>query len=79
MIDNFVEVDKEAARRKVVDLGNNKIITERTDPFGFWKIHFEKGRMPEMLQGQYTSYEAAQRDIDVYLRDKDKVPLKNKE
>lgn len=72
-MENFVIDDKLAARRKVIDLGNNKIITERKDPFGFWEIHFEKGRMPESLGGQYTSYDMAERDINIYLRDKDRV------
>ena len=75
-MENFVERDKELQRNRCIDLGNNKIWIRKQDPYGFWKINFDQGRMPEFLMGQYTTPEAANKDIETYLREKNRTPVK---
>jgi hypothetical protein len=66
MLDDF-ETDKDAPNVRVVAVGKNKIIARRTDPFGFWSLAFERGALPEWLQGSYTSYDQAFLDIQKYI------------
>ena len=75
-MDNYVDHDRDLARRRTIDLGNNKIVIEKKDPFGFWYVHFEKGRVPEHLGGQYTSHLYAEQAVHAYLKDKDRTPVK---
>ena len=63
------ESDRED-RKRVIDLGNNKIIMKQTDPFGLIYINFERGQMPDELQGAFTSFDYARRAIDIYLNRK---------
>lgn len=51
----------------VIRIDHNKLILERTDPYGFWVIHYEKGQLPEKLKGSYTSYEEAKKAVTLYL------------
>lgn len=55
---------------KKLELENNTLSMKRTDPYGFVKISFAKGQVPEHLRGDYTSFEEARKAIDVYLREK---------
>lgn len=42
----------------------------RTDPFGLWLIKPIKGRLPNALSGQYTSFGRAEKDIENYIINK---------
>lgn len=66
------DVDNETSR-KVIDMGTNKIIMKRTDPYGFITIGFEKGTIPEDLAGNYTSYHEAKQVVETYLLRKKKA------
>lgn len=57
-------------RKRVIDLGNNKIILKQTDPFGLVHINFERGQMPDELKGSFTSFDYAKRAIEIYLNKK---------
>lgn len=78
-MENYVDVDRDLARRRVLELDNNKIIIEKKDPYGFWYVHFERGQMPASLGGSYTSYSVAEAEIMTYLRLKQRQVLKPKE
>lgn len=73
MLDEFHDPERDDPRTKVVDLGNNKLMMKRTDPFGLISIHLEKGQLPEYLKGNYTTWEAAKIDVDKYLAERAKV------
>ena len=65
--------DNDLANKRVMTLDNGaKLIFERKDPYGFWSIHYEKGQVPEDLQGHYTTFDLAQKDVARYLARKDK-------
>lgn len=63
------ESDRED-RKRVIDLGNNKIILQQTDPFGLVYIRFEKGQLPEKMKGAYTSFDMARQEVERYLNSK---------
>jgi len=65
----------EETSRKEIAIGNNKIIMKRVNPYGMVQISFEKGTAPEWLQGSYTSYEMAERDVERYLLAKKKAHI----
>jgi hypothetical protein len=67
-------VIEETPRVRSIPYGKNKIRIERTDPYGFWSISFERGAPPEHLRGQYTSFRDAEKDVSVYLASKDAQP-----
>lgn len=63
-----IEGNKDLGSKRSLTLENgNTIHFERTDPYGFWYVHYDKGQMPEKLRGAYTSYDRARADVDSYL------------
>lgn len=57
-----------------LDTGNT-IYAERRNPYGHIHLHFDKGPLPEKLQGAYTSYDEAEKAINRYLADKKKTAI----
>jgi len=53
-----------------VPVGKNILHAKRQDPYGFWTIHFERGTIPNELQGTFTSFDEAWKRIEVYLSKK---------
>ena len=69
-MDNFNENNDNI---RTIDLGTNKIFLKREDPFGFIRIYFERGEVPERLKGSFTEWVSARRVVDRYLLDKKKA------
>ena len=67
-------MDEERAK-KVIEIGNNKIIMRRTDPYGLVSIAFERGTLPDNLTGSYTSFDHAMRDVEAYINRKKKAHI----
>ena len=65
-IDDFAG-DKDLATDRKFILDKNVLHVRRTDPFGFWHCSYEKGGMPEELQGSYTSFDEARKAVEGYL------------
>ena len=59
--------EETAENQRVIETNGAKIFLNRKDPFGFWYIKFERGEMPDILTGAYTSAELAIADINKYL------------
>ncbi len=55
--------------------GQNDIILNRTDPHGFWRIHFKKGQIPAMLGGMYTSHDEAMKKVELYISTQKRVVI----
>jgi hypothetical protein len=73
---SFVSDDRDLRNKRSIELTNgNKIHFERSDPYGFWKVHYDKGQVPVKLQGQYTSFEQAEMAVRGYLTDLGKEPV----
>ncbi len=67
---DFVDVDgtKDLGNKRSMTLENgNKIHIEQFDPYGFWRVHYDKGQVPEKLRGHYTSFDRAMVDVKSYL------------
>lgn len=73
MLDEYHDPERDDPRTKVIDLGNNKLVMKRTDPFGFISVNLEKGQLPEYLKGNYTTWEACKIDVDKYLEERGKI------
>ena len=58
---------------------STQIITAHTtQPYGFWRIKFNHGTIPEILDQDYTTFTKAKEAIDHYLRLKDEKEAKRK-
>ena len=64
--------DLSTIRRYKLD-NNNTVIVERTDPYGFWVMRFERGQMPkDLATAQFTSVIQAELALKNYLHTQDK-------
>lgn len=68
MFNQDMTEDKEAPKVIEVPLKNSDSIfkVKREDPYGFFKIYYERGVVPRKLSGQYTSLRDAKRGIEEY-------------
>lgn len=67
---DFNNIEMSENKRSMTLDNGNKINFTRKDPYGFWFISYEKGQVPESLQGAYTSYDRALVDVKGYLTQK---------
>lgn len=64
-------LDDQFERKRSFDLSNgNKLYAERTDPYGFWRLHLDKGQLPERYLGYYTTWDAVVEDVQRYETDR---------
>lgn len=69
--------DKETVVEIELESGNKAII-KQSQPDGFWRIHYERGELPEKLSGGYTTAEYAARAVKTHIETKPR-PTKIKE
>ena len=69
-MEDFEVLDHQDSMRTVELKTGNKLNLKRSDPYGFWTIHYEKGQVPVELQGQFTSDDEAMKAVNVYLSKK---------
>lgn len=56
------------ALQRTVDLDNGNKVHYKKDPrFGFWTVNFDKGGIPEVLKGQYTQVQYAEKAVEAYF------------
>ena len=68
---NYVEVDRAANEHRVLDINTYRVNIEKAEgPYGFWQISIDKGRLPEMLRGVYTSPSQAEDAAKNYFLNK---------
>lgn len=65
--------DRDLPTVREYELEYNKVYIVREDPFGLWKIKYDKGKLPEYLSGFYTSADRAERQLLRYLDEKNKT------
>ena len=64
-------LDDQFERKRSFALSNgNTLYAERTDPYGFWKLHLDKGQLPERYLGLYTTWDAVIQDVERYETDR---------
>lgn len=59
-------------RQIKLETGNIYHIIQK-DPYGFWHIHMDKGPVPEVLSGAYTTYGKAEKAVNKYISDTGKI------
>jgi hypothetical protein len=70
VFDNYLEHDKDLLLKRSYTLKNgNKVNISKTDPYGFWEVHMEKGQLPDKLKGQYTTPMEAEKAVTSYFND----------
>lgn len=63
----MLEMTQPEENKRVIEVGKNKLFLKRTDPYGFIYINYERGELPEVLKGAFTSFDEARRKIENYL------------
>ena len=56
------------ANTRSIPVGKNTLKAVRSDPFGHWTIHFERGEIPKELSGAFTSFNEAWKVMEMYLQ-----------
>lgn len=68
MLDNIREfVVDSTENKRTIQNGSAKIFLNRTDPYGFWHVQFERGAIPETLNQAFTTLDRAYEAIQVYF------------
>lgn len=63
------ERDLSSKREIVLDNGNKyHIQQDPADPYGFWRVHMDKGQVPDHLKGAYTTYPLAKQAVELYVK-----------
>lgn len=65
--------DKDLPSVQTIQLSNNTIYIKKHDPYGFWTVNFDKGGMPEYLQGHFLSDVEARKAVMKYLERKKRL------
>jgi len=60
----------DALTDRTFNVGDNVIHVRRLDPYGFWHCSYERGPVPEVLSGAYTSFDQAEKAVLGYLETK---------
>lgn len=69
-----VDRERDLSKNRVVKLEDGtKVIIRMTDPYGYWSIHYEKGRIPEDLKGSFTDFNMAVQKVKTYFQSKGKA------
>lgn len=69
MTDIFTDPKKDLPKvRKTETSETNDFVLKQEGPFGWWKIHREKGPVPDSLSGWYTKPELATAAIAQHLK-----------
>lgn len=58
---------RDLPRDRKIKLANNTIHIMKDGPSGFWRIHYDKGQIPEVWKGDWMTVEDAKRVIKTYL------------
>lgn len=64
--DDHIDEERDAPGVRSIKTGRNTFVAEKRDPYGFWYIKVEKGRLPTFLSGSYTDWEYAKQRILAY-------------
>jgi len=54
-------------RSRTIETNGAKIFLNCKDPFGFWFVSFERGELPDVLSGAFSSAELATSAVTTYL------------
>lgn len=59
--------DKDKDRTRVFILENGtKLLAKQTDPYGFWRLHLEKGQLPSWLDQDFNEWGQVLKHVERY-------------
>lgn len=64
----FSVYDTERSNREFKLPGQQKVIFEKDPRYGFWSVHFQKGPMPAVLKGQFSTFKECYDRTNQYLK-----------
>lgn len=67
-----INEDRDEPRVRTILFANNKLNMKRSDPYGFITLSLERGALPEFLKGNYTTWDAARKDVARYISEYEK-------
>jgi len=62
-----MDESKDYDMKEVLPMEQNELIVEAGGPYGFWKVRFKRGKVPDLLSGNFTSREDALAAVKQYL------------
>jgi len=66
-VEQLESVAPGVTRHLVYTLKNGSVVHAKClDPYGMWRLNYDKGALPEMLQGDYTSLAEIERAITTW-------------
>lgn len=63
----ITEITNTIIDEHTLDFNGVTVVIKSSNPHGFYKIGFPKGRVPENLKGFYTSYVRAEQDVKTHF------------
>lgn len=64
---NHVDPSRDIPKIKEIKVQHNKLLIEKTGPYGFFRIRYERGTIPKELQGDWIGMEDAKQAIRNYF------------
>ena len=59
--------DKDAGKTRTFVLENgNKLLAKQSDPYGFWRLHLEKGQLPQWLDQDFNEWGQVIKAVERY-------------
>jgi len=60
--------DKDLSRTRKFPLENgNNLIAVQSDPYGFWRLHLEKGSLPSWLDQDFNEWSQVLKAVERYM------------
>jgi len=63
--DKLGDKDKDRTRTFVLENGN-KLLAKQTDPYGFWRLHLERGQLPAWLDQDFNEWGQVLKAVERY-------------
>lgn len=61
--------DKDKDRTRVFTLENGtKLLAKQTDPYGFWRLHLERGQLPQWLDQDFNEWGQVIKHVERYIK-----------
>lgn len=71
--DAHSDPERDIPSRITMPLDGNVLVIQRYDPYGFWRMHLEKGNLPGKYTGQYTDIRFIKSDAAKYIAEREAV------
>jgi hypothetical protein len=68
IFDDHVDPARDYPKDREIKVPNGaSFLLKQSDPHGFWRVHRERGQIPEHLKGEYTNLKMATEAVEAYV------------